>query len=435
MSFTENANGLIITVGTTAEPLFKAVEEAANEDITFVYIIYGRPFPNQSPNPFDIANEVKKKASSLKLKVQTFEVSDPENFNSCLLTTVQAVKQINIDQINKLTVNFTGGTKPMSGALVHGVLTEPINAEVVLDYTGGVERNDAGRVVGEMRIKRQYETRVEIIARDALNMIKACNYSQAFSITRSFPDSGRFGFLKKSIEALYLWDNFNYQNSSKILKVLAQQIEVLLDTPLLKDIIRIIKKLVDPSLSISKVIDKILKIQNGSEPKLALKGINADELFLIAIDTLENAKRRFNEGKYTDAVLRAYRAIECAIQMRLTLLNINPWSFNPEYAEEDKRECINKIFNGYKPPIKITFHNGIELLKCHGKRLTNEDEKYLQDIQQTRNNSYLEHGYQRVERSHADNILNYTTQIIESLLKEDSQVDITKLQNKIKVDL
>jgi len=174
----ENNKGLILTSGTTAEPLLKAVEEAAKDNINYTYIIYGRPFPKQHPNPFDIANEIKNKANRLSLNTFTFEVSDPEDIDSCINTIEEALNQVNNDEIKQLTVNFTGGTKPMTAALVHCVLTENINAEVVLDYTGGSLRDKVGRVISDaMRVKRKYETRPEKISRDVVNFIKACQYS------------------------------------------------------------------------------------------------------------------------------------------------------------------------------------------------------------------------------------------------------------------
>jgi hypothetical protein len=54
---------LVLTVGTTADPLKKAVEEAKAEAeresaSLFVLLLYGRPLPNQHPDPFQVAAEV-----------------------------------------------------------------------------------------------------------------------------------------------------------------------------------------------------------------------------------------------------------------------------------------------------------------------------------------------------------------------------------------
>lgn len=421
--------GLIITVGTTAEPLVKAIEEATGENITFIYLLYGRPFPDQSPNPFDIANEVKKKASSLNLNVRTFEIQDPEDFGSCLSTTSHAINQMNENGIRRLVINFTGGTKPMSAALIYSVLTEPVDAEVVLDYTGGIVRNEAGRVIrGAMRVKRHHETRIEKIARDALNLLKCCQYSQAFSITRSLPDSGRFGFLKRAIEALYLWDNFHYQESFELLKKLRPQVDVLTDILLLKDILEVIKRLIQPSFSISNATNALSRIQNGDEIKKTLKGISKEELFLVPADALENAKRRFFEERYTDAVLRAYRAIESAVQIKLVSLDINPWNFSEEQINEEKRKQPTAFTKNNTLPSKLTLSSGLNLLKAFNKGISEELENALKEIQATRNNSYLEHGYHKVNREQAERIMENAGRLVGNIL----EIDVKHIIDQIK---
>jgi len=424
--------GLFITVGTTAEPLVKAVEEAVNENITFIYLIYGRPFPDQSPNPFDIANEVKQKACSLNLNVRIFEIQDPEDFDSCLSTTLQAIKQINEDNIEKLIVNFTGGTKPMSAALVHSILTEPVDAKVILDYTGGIARNGAGRVVrGEMRVKRHYETRIEQIARDAVSLLKSCQYSQSFSITRNLSDAGRFGFLKKAIEALYLWDNFHYQESCELLKKLRPQVEVLTDVPLLRDILEVIKKLIQSSFSISNATNALSRIQNGEELRNILSQAKEEELLLIPADALENAKRKCIIGNYTDAVLRAYRAVESAVHIKLILSRINPWKFDIEQVEEEKKTIIRGLFRNDNIPSKIALFSGITILKDINKGIPDELEKHLKDVQAIRNNSYLEHGYQKVDKECAERILTNATNIVANIL----DTNITDLLTKVAIEV
>jgi len=53
---------LVLTVGTTADLLKKAVEEAKGESASlFVLLLYGRPLPNQDRDPFQVAAEVRQK--------------------------------------------------------------------------------------------------------------------------------------------------------------------------------------------------------------------------------------------------------------------------------------------------------------------------------------------------------------------------------------
>jgi len=57
---------LVLTAGTTADPLKKAVEEAKAEAeresaSLFVLLLYGRPLPNQDRDPFQVAAEVRQR--------------------------------------------------------------------------------------------------------------------------------------------------------------------------------------------------------------------------------------------------------------------------------------------------------------------------------------------------------------------------------------
>ena len=76
---------LVITIGGTADPILKAVEEAQKEggEVT-VFLLYGRPFPGQIPSPFDVANEAKRKGQGLGLRVRLFEASGPEDIDDIL---------------------------------------------------------------------------------------------------------------------------------------------------------------------------------------------------------------------------------------------------------------------------------------------------------------------------------------------------------------
>ena len=48
---------VVITSGNTAEPILKAIEDAAQEGgEVMVYLIYGKPFPQQSPSPLEVAS-------------------------------------------------------------------------------------------------------------------------------------------------------------------------------------------------------------------------------------------------------------------------------------------------------------------------------------------------------------------------------------------
>ncbi|MDR7591349.1 MAG: hypothetical protein QN151_11395, partial [Armatimonadota bacterium] len=152
------ATALLLTVGTTPDPLVKAVEEQVQQDSTLVvFLLYGRPFPGQDPSPFDVAQQVKSRAAQLGVRAEPREVTDPENLDVCLEAAREVLREA--AAADRVVVDFTGGTKPLSAALVHAALTEPIAGDLVMEYTGGAVRDSTGRVVREaMRVRRSERT-------------------------------------------------------------------------------------------------------------------------------------------------------------------------------------------------------------------------------------------------------------------------------------
>ena len=294
------STALIITVGTTADPILKTVEEARKdgEDVT-VYLVYGRPFPGQNPSPFEVAAEAKRKATESNVSVQMFEVSDPEDINVGLKVNREVLAVA--AGAGRVIVNFTGGTKVLSAAAVHAALTVPLEGELILDYTGGLVRGDGGRVLREsMRVIRSERTATEEALQRVSESLRRGAYQEAALVSRSLTDLGRGGFAKKAVEALLLWDEFDYEPAVRQLQRLNEPAKALMDDRLVAPLPALVRRLVEPGNRLLAVLRPLNKIQQGP----GVLEANLRDLPLLAADTLENAHRRLQEGRATDAVLR-----------------------------------------------------------------------------------------------------------------------------------
>jgi hypothetical protein len=125
-------------------------------------------------------------------------------------------------------------------------------------------------------------------------------------------------------------------------------------------------------------------------------------------------KRRLEEGRYTDSVLRSYRAAECATQVRLYEIGIHPAkpaAFRAAFAR------TGGIVDGDKT---LAFRAGLDLLKNIGAITCETIATNVQDLGQVRNSTYLEHGYVRIEQTQAERCLHHAMTICLHLLGEDT---------------
>lgn len=133
-----------------------------------------------------------------------------------------------------------------------------------------------------------------------------------------------------------------------------------------------------------------------------------------------NARRRIREGRYTDSVLRAYRAAECATQMRLLALDIHPgrpdacqtaYARYPQLARTDQSAAPG-----------IAFKAGLTFLASIGMIDFSCIDAQALKLGSARNHTYLEHGYVRVQQEQAERCIEWAVFICEYLLGDLSQV-------------
>ncbi len=418
---------LVLTVGTTADPLKKAVEEAKmeaekeNASLT-VYLLYGRPLPNQHPDPFQVAAEVRQHAENLGLKVQTCEISEPEDLDVCL-SEMRSLLQ-GLSGADKVIVNYTGGTKAMSAATVHSALTTSFAGELELHYVGGSVRDKNGRVIREaMEIRRAAQTATQERMERILELMREHRYELAAYLAEGLPEQGRSWFLKSASKALLLWDNFAYEEAATILRGLNQQAQILVDDPKLGRLAETVRRLVSEVIThILETVKAFRKWEISDQVSISLEGVQ-----LLCADILENASRHLQRREWNEAVLRSYRALEAAVQGALALLGINPWRF--ELLPEQKEAIQEQL--GYMPK-ELTLWSGIIVWQIvTDKRLDDEKQKCLKDIQQLRNRSILEHGYRACGQPDAERVFNYANEIASWVLGSD----LKPLREKVRLQV
>lgn len=417
------STALILTVGTTADPLLKAVQEQHAQDRDLrVYLLYGRPFPGQEPSPFDVATQVKEQAATLGVRTEPREAPEPEDFDICLQAARAVLREA--AGADRVVVDFTGGTKALSAAVVHAALTESIAGQLVLEYTGGPVRDRAGRVVREaMHVRRTERTATDELLRQVLDLVGRWAYREARLLAARLPDVGRPGFVRGAVEALYAWDEFDYEAARDLLVKNYPVARALGDLPELAPLANLVGRLLDPVNRLVDTSRRLHQLQDGHGKEWP----QPEDVALLTADALENAARRLAEGRPTDSVLRAYRGVETAVQARLLVNQVNPWRPDWDRLAPDRRTEYERGLEGRPLPAELALTTGLRLVEVLEGRLPETLRGFLRDIQFNRNRSYLEHGYHRVREADARRLLGYAQEVCAHLLR----VDLDGLRSRV----
>jgi CRISPR-associated protein (TIGR02710 family) len=407
---------LIVTVGTTPEPIIESIEKNEAE---IVYLVYGRPLsPNQTPNPFDVTYSAKLKVEKMGRLATPIEISDPEDIDSCV--SVFRKLAMDVSEFDEVIVNFTGGTKPMSAAAFYVFLTEMIPSRLTFEYVGGKVRNEYGRVT-RMEAKKSYKTASEELSRRVIAHMEECQFYLAKKFSESLPDRV-YGFLKKAAEAFWLWDSFEYEKAVRVLNEIGKTAETL-EGVAFGQIPENVVKLRNVGNAVVDALRKMRKCQNG-------KVIDVKRCYLLSLDAIANAERRLKTHNYVEAVLRAYRAIEVATQVKLLNNKINPW--NVEWGKiANYRDLLSLL--EYKDdesiPKQLTLWSGLRVLDfIESRGIFDKIKDDLQFISQLRNNSKLEHGYSSISRENAENVINKALGIVKTIIGVEDFPEINSLR-------
>lgn len=386
---------ILITVGNTVDPILKALEETGKG--ATVFLLYGRPFPGQSPSPFEVANQAREKGRERGIDVQPREVANPEDLDLCLDEVRKIFKQA--ANAEEWIVNFTGGTKVLSAAAVHAALTEPLSGRLTFDYIGGAVRDAQGRVLWEaMQLRRSARTATDESVQQALDRFKQSQYREVRLLVEPLPRQGRAGFIWGLSEALCRWDEFDYDQALHLLGRLRDPGRALADDELLAPLARMADRLREPCSHLNALATSLRQLEQGR----GSWGQEAEHFPLLVADALENSQRRLREGRPTDSVLRAYRAVEIAVQANLLCRGINPWHPDWQSVEAEVKKRFLDSLKTNQLPHNLALNAGVKLLAAMGVPWDEEREKRLIELQQLRNHSYLEHGYLRLTDSQAE---------------------------------
>ena len=284
--------GLIVTVGTSPEPVRKVVEEHQPPSVLFVV------------SPDSRASVEEKILPELPYVPQCrfAQVSDAESMETCyqeIHKEIQGWLEERQLEPPDIYVDITGGTKIMSAALALAAVDKLIGS---FTYVGGDRRDLDNRWVVVSGFERVVESRNPLQAY-AIRDLERANWlltefhaGAAAEVLRDAAENcdesqksrlDAFSLLTKSLDSA---DRFQFTDAIRKFDRCRKSLELILDYSTFTHLVSVSRHW--------RKVEKDLRASNRTPGHETL------------LDLLANAERRAKQARYDDAVGRLYRAVE-----------------------------------------------------------------------------------------------------------------------------
>ncbi len=394
---------MIMSLGGSPEPLKKSLSLYNPERIVFL----------ASHDSIALAGDVLK--SCARKPQVNYEIT--ENPNS-IFESYKAARRC-VDRIMKadqppcdVVVDYTGGTKVMTAALVLATIGKPYR----FSYVGGDLRAKDGlgvvidgheKVYAEMN---PWSVFAEEERRQIVTLFNSRRYGAVIEIIdrckqNSVPEEILLylDFVKPLAEGFMNWDLFNHSAARKKI----QQGITALDF--------FVKRWPNPDM---EVLQRQLGALEQYLTELLEHTDNLKTIHPILIDDLlNNAKRRMEDSSFDDAAARIYRALELYGQILfIETVGCKNNEVKPEIVPEEIREAFTvKYLDAGKGTLKLPLGATFEFLRYMnheaGARFF-ANIKEIEKIQTNRNNSILAHGVASVPKHAATVIWEIVTKFV-----------------------
>ena len=389
---------LILTVGTTREPLEVALSEHAPEGVVFL--------ASQASHP--VAAELLRDYGA-SFRHHTLLLEDAESLLEAYQKALLALRKALEWEAKAIVADLTGGTKPMAAGLTLALT----GRGVVFSYVGGERRDpETGRVLsGHERLRLLEDPTARFGLREwagftrawnALNLGMALSELESLLSRPLSPSEARFyRAMQGVVEGLMEWDRFRHQEALKRLSAHLPVALAVAEAWGHGGKVRVLKGLEALLPHLQSIVEA------GEKPT-----------FPLLQDLLANAERRAALGRFDDALARLYRALELAVeadlQERLGFALKDPKTW-PEGFPESLKEPVLKP-RGLMELLEAAF----DLDLAFGQRGTLAQRLYgeknrLQALLQKRHESILAHGTRPVEREDYERLRDFLAGLDERL--------------------
>lgn len=347
-------------------------------------------------------------------KVLVEEIEDLQHCYERALNCCRKVEEQGFKP-EEIVVDYTGGTKPMTAALVLAGITRGYR----FCYVGGRERDNERRgiVVEGTSELRHSENPWDVLAVSDLEQIAWAFNRHAYSLAATLAEQllerqGLSTRVRRLLEALVplfrayeAWDRFEHRKIGDGLKIGLEKLESMIELAGLE--------------GLAPVVDAVRQnLHFYNEFRNKTRNFSGDVPGSLHVaDLVSNARRRASEEKFDDAVARLYRALEMRAQVALACHSIRTGQVRPEQVPDALRDEFVSRYGSEDGKLKIPLFAAYRLLAglndpCGHAFFANEGE--FNKILAARNQSILAHGSAVQSRDGFEKFLSLVEPLLDS---------------------
>lgn len=429
-----NRKVLVMSVGGSPEPLIHSIDNIKPKLVYFIH----------SEKTLSVVDEINKNTKH-KYDYLTKQVDNHESIEDAFEKSKEVLFELNKKGWDEITIDFTGGTKPMTAGLVLASTGDKYTDSYNYSYVGSkmsenaeVRNKDGVGIVisGHEQIKPQkdpYDTYAVLEFNRGKNFFNHYQFEAAiqnFKEAEYKLDDGELKdlakFYIKLVNFYQKWDKFN--DRIEIYNEKLDKIESFkLPSYFYKEIIqKCPNELLNNDFDNSE--EFINQLNNNLEfLRLKIQNNQKEAMKYYLPDLLNNAHRKIEEGFFDDAVARLYRAIELIAQVSLNshdLIDVEKFKnhkvfhinrkqfktqtkFDPEIPKMIQNWNI-KEYEDRDKTFKVPKDKSYKILEAFGEDLAKKyfaDER-LKNAVNKRNDSILAHGLNPMNKKDAEDLYN-----------------------------
>ncbi len=304
------------SVGGAPDAIKQVLEKESGLD---VYLLPGEQGAPNTPDPQLFAEQIRDSISHSGINWISCDAVEPFDLQKTYSQIRSQLDKVAKHAYERVYVGVTGGTNPMNVSLFQAAMAY-LHTEVVPLYVQARGMHWQSNFVAS-------EIRDRVTAEDALATARTGQIRVAARLAEGLPRTvERWKFLRASLDALSGWDDFDYARAAQPLEHQARKSSDYLNDEMFAPLAATVSRIAPMARRMSDFTDQLVEPKNFDAVATALGWADCvtENGALVVADALANAKRRMDEHRYTDSVLRSYRAAECATQMRLLKLGIHP---------------------------------------------------------------------------------------------------------------
>jgi hypothetical protein len=399
----------LFPIGTSDGGCPVAIAEILKDEVSLeVHILYGKRAAPDAVDPKDVVERIQESISDQRVTWAGCHLVEPFNLSEAYTQIRTFVAGIAERDYDRVYVGITGATNPVVTSLF----------QTAMAYLSCHVLPICVQARGTVSVQHflASDIRDRVTAEEALSTARCGQIRVAARLAERLPPDGHWKFLRSSITALAHWDDFDYSQARQTLEHQARKAGEYSRHPLLALVADTVTRIAAGGGQMSAFAKEICDQANFGVTTTSAgwaERVSGTGLLLVA-DALANAQRRIVEGRFTDSVLRSYRAAECATQMRLLAIGIHPSRPDAFQVAYERYRTTDAVGGG-----ELAFRAGLEFLESAGQLDLTPIKEHVRNLGNTRNHTYLEHGYDRVVSGQAQRCFEWSLSICQHLLGPD----------------